>query len=98
MAEVNAAEIPEEMKFMADFWSFRKKFYKGEEQDEFWTSLIECSDELSKKYNSLYLDQLILICVDDIDRRYMTSINKPWKSDPLEEVYNRLQRNRGKKT
>jgi len=74
------------------------EFYKKYHSAPDWESLIRESDELSAKYKSGFLDQLILVCVDDIDRRYMASINKPWKSDPLEEVYNRLQRNRGKKT
>lgn len=74
------------------------EFYKKYHSAPDWTGLINEADELSAKYKSGFLGQMILVCVDDIDRRYMASINKPWKSDPLEEVYNRLQRNRGKKT
>lgn len=98
MASVTNKDIPEEFNAFGEFFVFRKKYYNGEDNDDFWMGLIDAADELSKAHNSAYLDQMILICVDDIDRRYMASINKPWKSDPLEEVYNRLQRNRGMKT
>lgn len=98
MANVTNKDIPEEFNAFGDFFVFRKKYYNGEDKDDFWMELIDAADELSRKYKSRFFDQLILVCVDDIDRRYMTSINKPWKSDPLEQVYERLQRNRGKKT
>ena len=67
------------------------EFYKKYHSAPDWESLIRESDELSAKYKSGFLDQLILVCVDDIDRRYMASINKPWKSDPLSLVYERLK-------
>lgn len=83
-----------------DIWRFFKKYaYVYDRKNKnYWLELIRETDELSAKYNSKLMDQLILVCVDDIDRRYMASINKPWKSDPLEQVYERLKRNRGKKT
>ena len=95
MASVITSEVPEEQRFMSDFWNLRKQFYNGEEQEEFWAELIDHSDELSRKYQNSYFDQLILVCVDDIDRRYMASIGRPWKSDPVRNVYERIQKRKG---
>ena len=57
--------------YMNDYWSFRKKFYEVKDSDEYWTAVIEESDALVKKYDcNDYLMGIVLLCVNDLDRRY----------------------------
>ena len=85
-----------EKRFMSDLWYLRNKYYAGEDSEEFWSGLYEDSVALSKKYNSRYLDQLILICVDDIEYRYKQSTNSRYMpKDILETVYERLKKKDG---
>lgn len=71
MASTQAKEIPEESRFMTDFWNFRKKFYLPESTDEYWESLCNAADDLATKYGyNPYFNNLINVCVNEIDRRY----------------------------
>ena len=70
MASVQASEIPNEQSFMSDYWNFRKQFYYGEESEEYWEALVNETDRLSKKYNSVYVDNILIVCVNDIEIRY----------------------------
>jgi len=70
MASVQASEIPQEQSFMGEYWNFRKQFYYGEESDEYWEALVAETDRLSKKYKSVYVDNILIICVNDIEIRY----------------------------
>lgn len=90
MASVQASEIPNEQSFMGDYWNFRKQFYYGEDSDEYWEALVAETDRLSKKYNSAYVDNILLICVDDIEIRYKKfkgkSVNELKAFDSLVEM------------
>ena len=77
MAEVSASDIPQEQTFMKDFWDFRKKFYNGEDSDDYWNSIVEETDRISKRYNSIYVDNLLLCCVEDIEVRFNKSNGRP---------------------
>lgn len=58
-----------ESKFMSDYWQFRKTFREPVNEESFWSNLVQASNVLHEKYHNDYLDQLILICADDIERR-----------------------------
>lgn len=58
-----------ESKFMSDYWQFRKTFREPVNEESFWSNLVQASQELHDKYHNDYLDQLILVCTDDIERR-----------------------------
>ncbi len=71
MSEIRNKEREEEHKFILDFWSFRKKFYVPEDNDEYWESLCNDANNLAVKYeNNEYFNQLIVCCVNDIEGRY----------------------------
>ena len=71
MASVERKDIEQEAEFMSDFWKFRKKYYIPEGSDEYWESLCNASDNLAVKYgNNPYFNNLINVCVNEIDRRY----------------------------
>lgn len=71
MANIQAKEIPEESRFMTDFWKFRKKFYLPESTIKYWQELVNAADDLSQKYgNKKYYRDLIIACCTDIDKRY----------------------------
>lgn len=71
MASIQAKEIPEESRFMTDFWSFRKKFYLPESTIKYWQELANAADDLSQKYgDKKYYRDLIMACCTDIDKRH----------------------------
>lgn len=71
-----------------DIWRFFKKYaYVYDRKNKnYWLELIRETDELSAKYNSKLMDQLILVCVDYLDRQQDAGT-----SDPLSLVYERLK-------
>ena len=95
MAEVTASDIPLEQTLMKEFWDFRKKFYNGEESDSYWESIVEETNKLSKKYNSIYVDNLLLSCVEDIEVRFNKSKDRPINELELfEHIVNVIRKGR----
>ena len=71
MANIQAKDIPEESRFMTDFWNFRKEFYLPESTIKYWQELVNAADDLSQKYgNKKYYRDLIIACCTDIDKRH----------------------------
>ena len=71
MASVTNKGIPTEYAFFGDYFNYRKKFYFPEQSDDYWTAVINEADELIRKYDcNDYLRALVLVCVDDLERRY----------------------------
>jgi len=93
MASVNTSEIPVEQQFFGDLWNYRKKYYRGEDRDEFWSMLVDDANQLSKKYNNGYFDQMLIVCVDDIERRWKITTGNPFiNPDPLRTLYEKLRK------
>ena len=93
MASIEATKIPTEQKFMGDFWNFRKSYYSPEESDDYWTALIDAATALSEKYKIEYLDQMILVCVDDIEQRYKKQSGSRYVCrDVVKRTYDRIRR------
>jgi len=95
MASVKNKDIREECDFQAECFMLRKKFYIGEPEDEFWDELFVEVNALSDKYKSEYLDELLLLCVYDIEQRYNRSVGegailKPGRQ--LDNLYSRLKK------
>lgn len=80
MASISSNEIPEEYRFMGEFFNLRKKYYTPEDNDEYWEQLILESNELAKKYNTNYFTELILCMVDDIEKRFRGKPKKGFNS------------------
>ena len=102
MASVTNKNIPTEYAFTGDYFNFRKKFYHPEEDDDYWTAVINESDALIRKYDcNEYLKALVLVCVDDLERRYRAANygNNPKitfiPGEVVTSVYNRIM-NRNK--
>ena len=82
-----------EVQLYKDLWSFRKEFYKGEDKEAYWNSLINEADKLSKKHKSDYLDSMLLVCIDDIEDRWKQSTGNPYRSpDLVTALYERLKK------
>lgn len=86
MANITAEELKAEQEFMKDFWAFRKKYYHGEESDGFWDAASEEVNALGKKYNTYFSHGLLLICLDDIEQRYMERIKARGQRTALEKI------------
>ena len=71
MASVTAKEIPEEQKFFTEFWNLRKKYYTPEDNDDYWSSMVNEFTELRDKYDKISISyKMILIVMDDLEMRY----------------------------
>ena len=88
-------EFAYEILINKDLMSFRKAYYVPEDAEEYWSELVKAADALHRKYNNLYVDQQILVCVDDIERRWKITTGNPFLDpDPLKTVYERLRKKR----
>ena len=71
MASVTAKEIPEEQKFFTELWNLRKKYYTPEDNDDYWSSMVNEFTELRDKYDKISISyKMILIVMDDLEMRY----------------------------
>ena len=71
MASVTAKEIPEEQKFFTELWNLRKKYYTPEDNDDYWSSMVNEFTELRVKYEKVSISyKMILIVMDDLEMRY----------------------------
>ena len=66
---IDTEHLKLEKEIMTDYWSFRREWYSMEKTDEYFSGLVQASNVLHEKYHNDYLDQLILVCADDIERR-----------------------------
>ena len=84
-------EFANEIAINKDIMSFRKAFYIPEDSEEYWAELDKAADALHKKYNCLFVDQLILVNVDDIERRWKIATGNPYLDpDPLKTMSEKL--------
>lgn len=86
-------EFEQEIQINKDIMSFRKKFYVPEDAEEFWEELIKDANEIHNKYNSTFVDQMIMVNVDDIERRWKIATGNPFiNPDPLKTLYEKLRK------
>jgi hypothetical protein len=86
-------EFAYEILINKDIMSFRKKFYVPEDAEEFWEELIKDANEIHNKYNSTFVDQMIMVNVDDIERRWKITTGNPFiNPDPLKTLYEKLRK------
>ena len=74
---INDTDFKTERAVMSDYWNFRKKYHSGEDRNEFWIELCDEADQISKKYDNLYVDMLLCVCANDIESRYYASKGRP---------------------
>ena len=87
MGAVGNKEIPLEYAFMGEFFALRRKYYMPEENDDYWHQLNLEVNELAKKYEYKdYFVQLLLIMVDEIDKRAGNHMGDGYKA-----LWNRLR-------
>ena len=94
MAEINSEQKKAMQDLWTSVWNFLKKYYNPEpDNDDYWCGLHGEALELSEKYNrNEFLEALMLICIDDIEKRE----GKAYKDrDLLTKTYNSLMKKRG---
>jgi hypothetical protein len=70
-----------------------KKYHDPVDDESFWKALVKEGEALGNKYGNYFAKGMILICVNDIERRWKQSTNNPYiDPDPLKTVYERLRR------
>ena len=61
-------------KIYGDVFAFHKKFAEVQENDEYWSAVVDEASELYKKYESIpekeFAKQLILTVLDELERIY----------------------------
>lgn len=97
MSSVKTEDIAIEQSFFGELWGFRKKYYNADDSEEYWGSLINAAEGISKKYGNNYLDQMLLVCIDDIEDRFKQATGSPYRNpDMLTTLYERLKKGRNK--
>lgn len=84
-----------EKAIQADLWKFRKEFYHGEESEEYWEKLYAECNRISKKHRSLYVDNMLIVCIEDIEARYNESKGRPVDElEHFEHIVNVIRKGR----
>ena len=87
---IDTEHLKLEKEIMTDYWSFRREWYNLENTDEYLSGLNQASNALHEKYRNDYLDQLILVCADDIERR--SGLDQKSRKEMLMKLVERLCR------
>lgn len=83
-------EFDLELLMYKDMMSFRKAYYTPENNEAYWTAIVDGAEQLHWKYNNNFMDQMLLVCADDIERR--AGVNRKDRKEMLMKLVERLCR------
>lgn len=69
MAEIKFAKGSEEWQLFIDYWELCQKYWRPEDNDDYWESVVKETDVFYKKYNSQFARSLALTLVEELERR-----------------------------
>lgn len=73
MAEVKFNKGSEEWLMFTDFWKLCQKYWQVESSDEYWESLIDCTNDFYEKYREIPLARrlsfALIEAMEDIYKR-----------------------------
>lgn len=59
------------MMFM-DYWALCQKYWKPDDNDDYWESVVKETDVFYRKYNSEFAKSLALTLVNELERKSRT--------------------------
>ena len=84
-----------ESTFMAEYWTLRKRIYAPEDKDSYWNDLVKSINDMAVRFgNDEYVIQILMVCVDDIERR-AGSGKYSGQIDMCEFLLNKWRKERG---
>ena len=83
-------EFDLELLMYKDMMSFRKAYYTPEDDEVYWAAVVEGAEQLHRKYNNNFMDQMLLVCADDIERR--AGLDQKDRKEMLMKLVERLIR------
>lgn len=79
--------------FMNEFWEYMKKYHDPVDDESFWETLVKEGEALGNKYGNYFAKGMIMVCVDDIERRWKEQTGSRYiKSILLDTLYERLRK------
>ena len=78
-----------------DAWKFVKTYGQPDGSDDFWERLTQEVENLVELHNEEFMDELLLLCVYDIEQRYNRSVGEGVILEPgrqLDNLYSRLRK------
>lgn len=98
MAQITQEQFRKEKDIQAAVWNYRKKYYNPEATSEYWREMMEEGERLGRDLDNDYATALILICIDEFERRYRME-HKEWfaylPDNIAEATYRRIKKTRG---
>ncbi len=70
MAEVKFLKESEEWLLFKEYYELCQKYWKPEDHDEYWYSLIEAANGFSKKYGTDFARMLAKGLIDELTRKH----------------------------
>lgn len=83
-------EFDLELLMYKDMMSFRKTYYTPENDETYWAAIVDGAEQLHQKYNNNFMDQMLLVCADDIERR--AGLDQKSRKEMLMKLVERLVR------
>lgn len=63
-----------EFQIFTDVWNFFKRYYQVRDDDNFWNRVIEESNQIAKKYDNKFANDLLISVIKEMERKL-----KNWK-------------------
>lgn len=64
-----------EFQIFSDVWNFFKSYYQVESNDSFWDRLIEESNQIAKKYDNKFANDLLIAVIKEMERKLKAKQN-----------------------
>jgi len=93
--KINKDDLEREREIQQDLWNFRRNNYYGEDSDAFWDALCDEVNRISEKHHSLYVDNMLLVCIEDIEARFNKSHGRSVNElEHFRHIFHVLERDR----
>lgn len=58
-----------EFSYFREVWTFFKKYYNVQRNDEYWDTVMKESSAINQKYNCKLCTDILLAIIDELERR-----------------------------
>ena len=69
MAAVKFTKGSEEWQMFMDYWDLCQKYWKPENNDNYWQRVIDDTDKFYKKYKTNFTRGLVNVLVDELEHK-----------------------------
>lgn len=69
-------QMKEEFAYFGEAWNFFKKFYKVQESEDYWDSVVADAGEIMRRHDSPLCKAVVLAIIDELERKRKAGTGK----------------------